>query len=87
MRDLIACLWIWLGPGIARTLRTTHRRLSKRGRRPAPSTLPTSAIPTAPPYARRPRPAHVRARLLPIDGHAFHLRPYVPPYVPVVHRG
>ncbi len=87
MRDLIACLWIWLGPGICRTLRVIRQRLSEWRRRPALSPRLPSVLPPTPAYARRPLPSHVRARLLPIDGHAYFLRPYVQPYAPVVHRG
>lgn len=87
MRDLIACLWIWLGPGISRALCATRRRLSEGRTRPAPSAHLPSVLPPVPAYARRLLPLHVRDRLLPIDGHEFFLRPYVQPHTAAVHRG
>lgn len=87
MRDLIACLWIWLGPGICRTLSALHRRLSELRRRPTPPAYLPSALPPAPDYARRLLPLHVRDRLLPIDGHEFFLRPYAQLHAPAVRRG
>lgn len=78
MRDLIACLAIWLVPGVRRSLRRIHRRVRELF---VHSPVPPSAQPTLPQppaYSRRPFPAHVRARLAPLDGHKVALvRPYV----------
>lgn len=76
MRDLIAYLYIWLAPGVRRTL---HRIRARTAPHPLPAMLPV--LPTAPTYARRPVPPHVIARRQPLDGHAVALvRPYLRVY-------
>jgi hypothetical protein len=77
MRDLIACLHIWLTPGLRRTLHTAHRRARGWFAAPPPP-VPYRVIPAPPAYSRYPLPAHVRARHEPFDEL---LTPFVPPYV------
>lgn len=76
MGDFIACMYIWLGEPVRRTLRAAYRR----GRaRIAPSPPPASrpVLDTPPAYHDRPLPEHVLARRAPIDGHEVRfLRPY-----------
>ncbi|WP_406321070.1 hypothetical protein [Streptomyces sp. NBC_00519] len=77
MRDLIACLVIWLRPGLSRTLCAARRHIRARlASTPPPPPLPV--LPAVPRYARGPLPAHVIERRKPLDGHANRLvRPYL----------
>lgn len=77
MRDAIACLWIWLGPGLGRTWRAGARRVTAC-LSPAVPEPPSPALRMPAPYPRRPLPRHVRERCQPLDGHAAALvRPYL----------
>lgn len=76
MSDLIACLYIWLGEPCRSALRALAQRLDELLTPPKPHVC--EVLPTMPAYARRPLPAHVRARRAPINGHALDIvRPYV----------
>lgn len=77
MRDLIACLYIWLGAPFRRTLHATIRRAAAYLATPKPpAARPT--VPPAPAYARRPLPEHIRERFRPLDGETIALvRPYL----------
>lgn len=78
MRDLIACLGIWLGEPLRRASGTAYRRARGWFAAPPPPAPATPVLPPAPAYARRPLPDHVQARRAPLDGHAHALvRPYV----------
>jgi len=77
MRDLIACLYTWLAPGLRRTAHTARTRVRGWLTTPPPPTVPP-ALPALPAYARGPLPRHVLARYVPIDGSRVALvRPYV----------
>ena len=76
MRELIACLSIWLGAPCRRQLHFLKLRATELFARPEPQVY--EVFPSPPAYAHRPVPAHVRARQLPLDGHSLDLvRPYV----------
>lgn len=80
MRDFIALLFIWLAEPTRRRARTLIRRATTYlFPPPLPPAPPVIAPP--PPYARRPLPAHVRRRALPLDGEEIALvRPYLIAY-------
>lgn len=75
MSDLIACLLIWLGEPLRRTLRSARQRARTWLTPPPPP--PPAPLLLAPLAWHDPQPEHVRARCEPLDGHevAF-LRPY-----------
>lgn len=76
MRDLIDLLATWLGPGLRRSADRTRARLRTWLHLP-PLEPGGPVIQPAPAYARRPLPAHVLARLRPLNGHEVALvRPY-----------
>ncbi|GAA1928176.1 hypothetical protein GCM10009716_40010 [Streptomyces sodiiphilus] len=78
MRDLIACFAIWLVPGLRRSLRRAHRRVSELFVHTPVTPSAQAVLPRPPAFSRRPFPAHVRARLATLDGHKIALvRPYV----------
>lgn len=77
MRDLIACLHIWLTPGLRRALRTAYRRARNWLASP-PQPTPRPVLPTCPAYARGPLPAHVHARRKSLGGEENRfVRPYI----------
>lgn len=79
MRDFIACLSIWLGAPLRRTLRSLAQRAANWIGPPAPA--PLVVFPAAPGYLRRTPPVHVLRREQPLDGHALAMaRPYLVAY-------
>ncbi|MEJ8652721.1 hypothetical protein WKI65_32830 [Streptomyces sp. MS1.AVA.3] len=76
MRDFIACMFIWLGEPVRRTLRTAYQR-GRTWIASTPTPAPRPVLDDPPAYSARPLPEHVLARRAPIDGHEVRfVRPY-----------
>ncbi|WP_405408906.1 hypothetical protein [Streptomyces decoyicus] len=76
MRDFIACMFIWLGEPVRRTLRTAYQR-GRTWIASTPTPAPRPVLDDPPAYSARPLPEHVLARRVPIDGHEVRfVRPY-----------
>lgn len=75
MRDLFACLCIWLGPGLRRTLRSAHQR-ARAWFAALAEPAPRPVLPARPRYDRGPLPARLRAQCEPLDEDETLVRPY-----------